>query len=160
MTNNISTRYQNGPWKLVSKFRIKKPKFMHSCRIHKMHNHPALMVNGTEISITHQHKFPGIILDSEISFISHPHVKQLRIKWNQTLVLLRAIAHTDRVSDKKNWIKLSNMIKNWLWSFHIWNIGPDILLILIVTKIHDFEKQLVQLLTVYCKATAADKGNP
>ena len=63
-----------------------------------MHNHPALIVNSIEIPITHEYKFLGITLDSKLSFISY--IKQLRIKCNQTIQLLRAIA------DKKTIIKL------------------------------------------------------
>ena len=41
---------------------------------------------------------------SKLSLV--PHIKQLRIKYNQTIQLLRAIDHTDWGADKKNLIKL------------------------------------------------------
>ena len=69
-----------------------------------MHNHPALILTGIEIPISHQHKFLGINLYSKLSFI--PHVKQLKIKCNQTIQILRAIAHTDWGANKKTLIKL------------------------------------------------------
>ena len=68
-----------------------------------MHNHPALIVNSTEIPITHQDKIFGIALDSKLSFI--PHIKQLRIKCNQTIQLLKAIDHSDWGDKKKTQIK-------------------------------------------------------
>ena len=72
---------------------------MHFCQTRKMHNQPTLTLNGSEIPITHQNKFLGITLDPKLSFIRH--IKQLRIKCNQTIQLLRTIAHTDWGADKK-----------------------------------------------------------
>ena len=54
-----------------------KTKCIHFCQIYKMHNHPALILNNTEIPMTHQYKFLGITLYSKLYFI--PHIKQLRI---------------------------------------------------------------------------------
>ena len=51
-----------------------KTKCVHFCQIHKMHNHPKLTLNNTEIPITDEHKFLGIIFDSKLSFI--PHIKK------------------------------------------------------------------------------------
>ena len=81
-----------------------KTKCVHFCQIHKMHNHPKLTLNNTEIPITDEHKFLDIIFDSKLSFI--PHIKKLRIKCNQAMQLLRAIAHTDWGADRKTLIKL------------------------------------------------------
>ena len=39
---------------------------MKFCQIYEMCNQPALILNGTEIHITHQHKFLGITLDSKL----------------------------------------------------------------------------------------------
>ena len=64
-----------------------------------MLNQPTLILNGTEIPIIHLYKFLGITLDPKLSFI--PHIKQLRMKYNQTILLLTTIAHTDRDADKK-----------------------------------------------------------
>ena len=61
---------------------------------------PTLTLNGSEIPITQQYKFLSITLDPKLSFI--PHIKQLRIKCNQTIQLLRTIAHADWGADKKN----------------------------------------------------------
>ena len=82
-----------------------------------MHNQPTLTLNGSEIPITQQYKFLGITLDPKLSFI--PLFKQLRIKCNQTIQLLRTIARTDWGADlkkkfKKNpnqTIQMSNTIK-------------------------------------------------
>ena len=72
---------------------------MHFCQIHKMHNQPTLTLNGSEIPITQQYKFLGITLDPKLSFI--PHIKQLRIKCNQTIQPLITIALADWGADKK-----------------------------------------------------------
>ena len=100
-------------WTMENRFKISnnKTKCMHFCQIYKMHNHPALILNGTEIPITHQHKFLGLALDSKLSFILH--IKQLRIKCNKTIQLLRTIVHTNWSADKKVQIKLYRFI---LWS--------------------------------------------
>ena len=98
-------------------------KCMHFCQIHKMHSQPTLTLNGSVIPITQQYKFLGITLDAKVSFI--PHIKQLRIKCNQTIQVLRTIAHTDWGADKNNLnqtIQMSNMIKTWLRLLHIWSV--------------------------------------
>ena len=51
----------------------------------------------------HPEKFLGITLDSKLSFL--PYIKQLSIKWRQTIQLLSAIPHTDMDADKKTLIK-------------------------------------------------------
>ena len=76
-----------------------KTKCMHFCQIHKMHNQFTLTLNVSEMPITQQYKFLGITLDPKLSFILH--IKQLRIKYNQTLQLLWTIAHTDWGADLK-----------------------------------------------------------
>ena len=114
-------------WTMKNGFKISsnKTKCMHFCQIHKMHNQPTLTLNGSEIPITQQYKFLGITLDPKLSFI--PHIKQLRIKCNQTIQLLRTIAHTDWGADKKNpkktnqTIQMSNRIKTWLLLLHMWS---------------------------------------
>ena len=74
-----------------------KTKCIHFCQIQETHDQTTL--DSTEILLTHQHKFLGITLDSKLSFI--PPIQQLRIKCNQTIQLLRLIAHTDWGADKK-----------------------------------------------------------
>ena len=101
-------------WTMKNGFKISrnKTKCMHFRQIHKMHNQPTLTLNGSEIPITQQYKFLGITLDPKLSFI--PHIKQLRIKCNKTIQLLRAIVHTDWGDDKKNLnqiIQMSNTNK-------------------------------------------------
>ena len=77
---------------------------MHFCKIYKIQNYLALILNGTEITIIHQHKILAITLYSKLSFI--PHIKQIRIKCNRTIQFLWAIAHTDESADKKTLNKL------------------------------------------------------
>ena len=84
---------------MVFEISSNKTKCMHFCQIHKMHNQPTLTLNGSEISITQPDKFLGITLNPKLSFITH--IKQLRIKCNQTIQLLRTIARTDWGADKK-----------------------------------------------------------
>ena len=76
-------------WTMKNGFKISrnKTKCMHFCQIRKMHNQPTLTLNGSEIPITQQYKFLGITLDPKLSFI--PHIKELRIKCNKTIQLLR-----------------------------------------------------------------------
>ena len=69
-----------------------KTKCMHFCQ-------PTLTLNDSEIPISQQYKFLDITLDPKLSFILY--IKQLRIKYNQTIQLLRTIAHTDWGADKK-----------------------------------------------------------
>ena len=112
-------------WTMKNGFKISsnKTKCMYFCQIHKMHNQPTLTLNGSEIPITHQYKFLGITLDPKLSFILH--IKQLRIKCNQTIQLQRTIAYTDWGADKKKnlnqTIQMSNTIKTWLRLLHIWS---------------------------------------
>ena len=93
-------------WTMKNGFKISsnKTKCMHFCQIQKIYNKPTLTLNGSEILITQQYKSFGITLDPKQSFI--PHIKLLRIKCNQTIQLLRTIAHTDWGADKKNLTKL------------------------------------------------------
>ena len=88
-------------WTMKNGFKISsnKTKCMHFCQIHKMYNQPTLTLNGSEIPKNQQYKFLGITLDRELSFI--PCIKQLRIKCNQTIQLLRTIAHTEGGADKR-----------------------------------------------------------
>ena len=111
-------------WTMKNGFKISlnKTKCMHFCQICKMHNQPTLTLNDSEIPVTQQYKFLGITLDPELSFI--PHIKQLRIKCNITIQLLRTIAHTDLGADKKKLnqiIQMSDTIKTWLRLLHIWS---------------------------------------
>ena len=93
-------------WTMKNGFKISsnKTKCMHFCQIHKMYNQPTLTLNGSEITITQQHKFLGTTHDPNLSVI--PLIKQLRIKCNQTIKLLRTIAHTGWGVDKKTLTKL------------------------------------------------------
>ena len=88
-----------------------KTKCMYFCQIRKMHNQPTLTLNGSEIPITQQYEFLDITLDPKLSFI--PHIKQLRIKCNKTIQLLRTIAHTDWGANKKTLTKLYRCL---IWS--------------------------------------------
>ena len=111
-------------WTMKNGFKIScsKTKCMHFYQIHKMHNQPTLTSNHSKIPITQQYKFLGITLDPKLSFT--PHIKQLRIKCNQTIELLKTIAHTDWGADKKKLnqtMQMSNMIKTWLRLLHIWS---------------------------------------
>ena len=92
-------------WALKNGFKISsnKTKWIHFRQIHKMQNRRNLILNGNEIPISLQWKFLGITLDPKLSFISH--IKQLRIECNQTIQLLKTIAHADWGADWKTVIK-------------------------------------------------------
>ena len=65
----------------------------------QIHNQPTLTLNSSEICITQQYIFLGITLNPKLSISRH--IKQLRIKCNQTIQLLRTIAHTDWDANKR-----------------------------------------------------------
>ena len=82
------------------KFSKEKTKCIHFCN----HRDPVLKTDHTEISIVEHYKYPGIIFDRKLSFISH--IKYLRTKCNKTIQLLRTIAHTNWGGSKETLLKL------------------------------------------------------
>lgn len=56
---------------------------MHFCNQRKMHNDPTLKLEETEIEMSEQHNFLGIIFDKKLTFI--PHLKYLKQKCFKTL---------------------------------------------------------------------------
>lgn len=60
---------------------------------------PSIFINGDELTVSSEHKFLGIILDSKLTFI--PHIKYLRTKCMKTMNLLKLLSHTTWGSDRK-----------------------------------------------------------
>ena len=61
-------------------FKISKSKMrcVHFCQLRKMHNDSLKKLDDTEIPVVNEYKFPGIIFDKKLSFISH--MKYLKTK--------------------------------------------------------------------------------
>ena len=56
-------------------------------------------MDGTPIPVIEENKFLGVVFDRKLSFI--PHIKQLKLKCQKALNLLRVVAHTDWGTDRK-----------------------------------------------------------
>ena len=73
------TMFKINNWTIKNGFKFSKNKTqcIHLCNIHKMHNNPVLKLDLTEIPITEEHKFLGIIFDKKLTF--KPHIKYLSV---------------------------------------------------------------------------------
>ena len=97
--------------------KLNKTKCMHFCQIHKMLNHPSLILNDTEICITHQHKFLGITLDSKLYFI-HPYQTtedQMQTNYPPEIYSPHRLGYWQK--DCNLIIQISHMNKAWLQLF-------------------------------------------
>ena len=67
-------------WANTNGFKISKSKTrcVHFCQLRKMHNDPLIKIEDTKIPIVNKYKFPGVIFDRKLSFISH--IKFLKTK--------------------------------------------------------------------------------
>ena len=76
---------------------------MRFCQLRKAHDDPVLTLDGTPIPMVEETKFLGVIFgvifDKKITFV--PHIKKLKAKCQKALNLLRIVAHTDWVTDRK-----------------------------------------------------------
>jgi len=86
------------------KFSSSKTLCMHFCRLHKLHQDPVLILNGSAIPVVEETKFIGIIFDRKLSFL--PHVWHLKDKCTKALNLLRVVAHTTWGADQQTLIYL------------------------------------------------------
>jgi len=60
------------------RFSSSKTVCMHFCRLRKLHQEPALILNGSQIPVVSEYKFLGAIFDNKLSFI--PHIKYIKTK--------------------------------------------------------------------------------
>ena len=65
---------------------------MHFYSLRKMHNYPAIKLEGTKILIVDEYKFLGVIFNKTLSFI--PHLKHMKSKGNKVLQPQRVVTHT------------------------------------------------------------------
>ena len=77
-------------WASTNDFRISKSKTrcIHFHHLRKMHNDPRLKIDGTEIPVTDQFRFLGVVFDKKLTFIPH-HLLYLKEKRHKALNLLR-----------------------------------------------------------------------
>ena len=86
------------------KFSSSKTVCMHFCRLHRVHDDPALTLNGSPIPVVEDTKFLGIIFDRKLSFL--PHIRHLKQKCTKALNLLRITAHTTWGADQETLLLL------------------------------------------------------
>ena len=79
-------------WTNQNGFRFSDTKTVcvHFCNQKKVHDEPALYLNGKLIPVKKEHKFLGVMFDSKLSFI--PHIKNLKTKCTKALNLLRVVS--------------------------------------------------------------------
>ena len=86
---------------------------MHFCQIY---NHPALILNGTEIPINQEYKFQGITLDPKLSFIPQYQMSEDKMQPNHPSPESHGPHKLRRWQKDPNQIlQIPNMIKFWLW---------------------------------------------
>ena len=74
------------------KFSPTKTQCVHFCRL-KNHDDPVLKLGDIDIPVVTEAKFLGVIFDKKLTFV--PHIKQLKIKCQKALNLLKHLSHTD-----------------------------------------------------------------
>ena len=70
----------------------------------KAHDDPELYLNETPIRVVTEAKFLGVKFDNKLSFI--PHMKELKIKCQKALNLLKVVGHFDWGADRKTLLSL------------------------------------------------------
>jgi len=86
------------------KFSSSKTVCMHFCRLHKLHQDPLFILNGSAIPVFEETKFLGIIFDRKLSFLRH--IRHLKDMCTKALNLLRVVAHTTWGADHQTLIHL------------------------------------------------------
>lgn len=97
-------------WATQNGFKFSKSKTvcMHFCQLRKAHDDPVLTLDGTPVPVVEENKFLGVVFDKKLSFI--PHIKQLKVKCQKALNLLRVVAHNDWGADRKVLLNLYRTI--------------------------------------------------
>ncbi len=86
------------------KFSSAKTVCVHFHKQRNFHQEPNVKLNDTNIRVTPHAKFLGVTFDSKLSFI--PHIKELKLKCQKALDILRVVGHTDWGADKKTLLRL------------------------------------------------------
>jgi len=69
------------------------------CAVVLLHPDPCLLLNGSSIPVVDEAKFPGVIFDNKLSFLTH--IRQLKNKCTKALNLLHVLAHTTWGADQE-----------------------------------------------------------
>jgi len=77
---------------------------MYTFLLHKLHQDPVLILNGSAIPAVEETNFLGIIFDRKLLFL--PHTRHLKDKYTKALNLLRVVAHTTWGADQQTLIHL------------------------------------------------------
>jgi len=87
-------------WAEENGFKFSKTKTvcMHFCQLRKLHTDPELFLGAIQIPVVREYKFLGIVFDSRLSFI--PHIKQLKVRCQKALNLLKVVSHYDWGADR------------------------------------------------------------
>jgi hypothetical protein len=93
-------------WSVTDGFKFSKTKTvcMHFCQLKRMHPEPELTMDGDPIRVVKETKFLGLILDNKLSFI--PHMKQLKIRWQRALDILRVLSSSEWGADRDSLLLL------------------------------------------------------
>ncbi len=86
------------------KFSKSKTTCMHFCQKRKSHADPELYLEEHKIPVVEKTKFLGVLFDRKLSFL--PHIKELKLRCQKALDLLRVIAHTDWGADRTVLLRL------------------------------------------------------
>ena len=87
-------------WSTNNGFRFSKSKTqcVHFCKLRRIHNDPTLYLHGSQIPVTGESKFLGVIFDRNLSFI--PHIRYIKTKCLKALNLLRVLSSTSCGADR------------------------------------------------------------
>ena len=87
-------------WALQNGFKFSKTKTQcfHYCQQRRLHLHPHLTINGSEIPVVDETNFLDVLFNRQLSFI--PHIKALVLKCLKALNLLKVLSSTDWGGEK------------------------------------------------------------
>lgn len=69
---------------------------------------PCVTLNGTQIPVSGEHKFLGILFDKKLTFVQH--IQQLKIKCTQSLNILKILSHQSYGTDKACLLRIFNSL--------------------------------------------------
>lgn len=86
-------------WANENGFRFSKSKTqcVHFCQLRGLHPDPSLSIYGSQIPVTDEAKFLGVIFDKKLTFIQH--IKALKAKCLKALDIIKVLANTNWGSD-------------------------------------------------------------
>ncbi len=81
---------------------------VHFCRLRKLHNDPELYFRQSPITVTDTVRFLGVTFDKKLTFV--PHIKNLRLKCEKTLNLLKVLSNTSWGADRTSMMRIYRSI--------------------------------------------------